>query len=515
MTCCDAEESGCKSSCCDGSKKEAAKPSCCTGGTLRHLQPDEDDMVTCIGLIAKDGSAIAIYDVKGDLQTFSLPNGDIRKLCFSSHGHDADDLLTPCFDDEGLHGEPEESCFCGVDTPHLHAHVHDPKTCNDLTTTDKKKNDLETDLMLLARLTLHPTKSSSSTTMAELHIPLDESKKTAFNKCNSMDYEPVVPKEGEPPLAEIKVLHGDHYDFLVYNHRTKELHLEHPCDDCGDRDWHGSYQLVEKRKWQAECKVQLNVYDQAKQRVEMILGEDALDQNCCSKNACNAGTEPKSTSTGGDCCGGDSLGKEGSSTKSSDCCSGGKCSTKDSTSATVKTLETDSVTCCSDESICPKECCSTGFCTRKRKKPGNNVRSTFHCVAICCASEIPAINSILDPINGIAQVKVNVPLMNVIIDHDCLKISATEIERILNVNSFGAKVERDGGQAMNEKSVGRSRFFVEKICCASEIPAIRSIVEPIDGVSGILINVTTKMVRDTLTFLLLILHRVADCFFRF
>jgi hypothetical protein len=110
---------------------------------------------------------------------------------------------------------------------------------------------------------------------------------------------------------------------------------------------------------------------------------------------------------------------------------------------------------------------------------------------------------------------VNVPLMNVIIDHDCLKISATEIERILNVNSFGAKVERDGGQAMNEKSVGRSRFFVEKICCASEIPAIRSIVEPIDGVSGILINVTTKMVRDILTFLLLILHRVADSFFRF
>ncbi|KAL3923654.1 MAG: hypothetical protein SGARI_006174, partial [Bacillariaceae sp.] len=291
MTCCDAEESGC----CGGAVKAAPKknePSCCGGGgSLSHHQEqpdDDDDVVTCIGLIAKDGSAIAIYDVKGDLQTFSLPNGDIRNLCFSSHGHNADDLLTPCFDDEGLHGEPDESCFCGVDTPHLHAHVHNPKTCDEHhhATNNNNNSDLETDLMLLAKLTLHPTKdsSSSATTVAEFEIPLDESKAAAdFNKCNSMEYEPVV---GGPPVAEIKVLHGDHFDYLVYNHRTKELHLEHPCDGCGDRDWHGSYELVEKRKWVAESKVQLNVYDQTKKRLEMMVEEkEKGDDDCCAKGA--------------------------------------------------------------------------------------------------------------------------------------------------------------------------------------------------------------------------------------
>ncbi|KAL3922549.1 MAG: hypothetical protein SGARI_006425, partial [Bacillariaceae sp.] len=247
MPCGDTEENGCDSGCCAGTMKadetsskneyEDAKTLCSGDDDALCCPLDADgeddgpDVLTCIGLIAKDGSTIAIYDVKGELQTFSLPNGDIRSLCFSSHGHNAGDLLTPCFDDEGLHGEPEEGCFCGIDTPHLHAHIHDPKICDDHNSTtddnNNSNNDLENDLMLLARLTLHPTKvsSSSSITVAELRIPLDEAKKDVNNKCNSMDYSPVEPRGGAP--AEIRVLHGDHYDFLVYNHRTKELHLEH------------------------------------------------------------------------------------------------------------------------------------------------------------------------------------------------------------------------------------------------------------------------------------------------
>lgn len=56
-----------------------------------------------------------------------------------------------------------------------------------------------------------------------------------------------------------------------------------------------------------------------------------------------------------------------------------------------------------------------------------------------------------------------------------------------------------GGVGLTHK-IGRSRFYIEKICCASEIPAIRSIVDPIDGVSGVMINVTTKMVSKGFSF---------------
>ena len=179
--------------------------------------------------------------------------------------------------------------------------------------------------------------------------------------------------------------------------------------------------------------------------------------------------------------------------------------TKYQTDTTLLKDETDTATCCSDESACSKPCCASGVSSRKRNVPyktdnnvkESNVRSTFICNAICCASEIPAINNILQPMNGIYQVRVNVPLKNVIVDHDHRVVSATDIETIVNNNSFGARIERDGGFS-TDSTVGRSRLFVEKICCASEIPAIKSIVESMDGITCVMINVTTKMVSSFL-----------------
>ncbi len=69
------------------------------------------------------------------------------------------------------------------------------------------------------------------------------------------------------------------------------------------------------------------------------------------------------------------------------------------------------------------------------------------------------------------------------------------IVEILNENAFGARIEHDGAfsnNSLNEK--GRSRFFVDRICCASEIPAILSILEPMVGVTCVRVNVTTKTV---------------------
>lgn len=48
--------------------------------------------------------------------------------------------------------------------------------------------------------------------------------------------------------------------------------------------------------------------------------------------------------------------------------------------------------------------------------------------------------------------------------------------------------------AAAEKTVGKSTFFVQHICCASEIPPLRKIIEPIDGVSNVSFNVTNKLV---------------------
>mmetsp|Transcript_12962 Transcript_12962/g.18104 ORF Transcript_12962/g.18104 Transcript_12962/m.18104 type:complete len:1240 (-) Transcript_12962:140-3859(-) len=160
------------------------------------------------------------------------------------------------------------------------------------------------------------------------------------------------------------------------------------------------------------------------------------------------------------------------------------------------------------------------------------VRSQFVCTKICCSSEIPMITNILEPLEGVRTILINVPLKMVYVDHDPHTITATEIEILLQRHRFGAQMKYDGGTSTSSTNGGggggvsvsaaggvgnivgggsgpsssssslhnnpnreaRSVFFVEKICCASEIPAINHIVEPLQGVSNVSINVTSKLV---------------------
>lgn len=142
------------------------------------------------------------------------------------------------------------------------------------------------------------------------------------------------------------------------------------------------------------------------------------------------------------------------------------------------------------------------------------VRSEFFVKEICCASEIPAIRSIVEPMVGVAKVLVNVPIKTVYVDHDVYLSTASTIRDALNKNHFGAKLVKDGQDLIKEKqqsnlgasgnsggTTGRSELLVKQICCASEIPAVRSIVEPLPGVTKVSINVPNKTVyvdHDTL-----------------
>jgi copper chaperone CopZ len=92
----------------------------------------------------------------------------------------------------------------------------------------------------------------------------------------------------------------------------------------------------------------------------------------------------------------------------------------------------------------------------------------------------------------------------VYVDHDPMVTSAAAIQDALNAEQFGAHLKKDGGLLLKqaatatttapEQRMGRSQFHVLGICCASEIPAVRSIVEPLEGVKKVAVNVTTKIV---------------------
>ena len=197
------------------------------GGGAAVCDEEAQNHTLCLAVVRENGADLVLFDATGVPRSFTY-SGDAGKLCFSTHGADAvDDLLTPCFDEDGNHGAPDEGCFCGVDTPHLHAHLHDPKKCEDETKTNAQG---ESDVQYLAQLTLYPTHDS------EQQEPLVNMAVSAQlpKQCNS---EELSRRMGEHGLSHgsirqrrmHKIQHGDHEDFLVHNETTGDLTLEHPC----------------------------------------------------------------------------------------------------------------------------------------------------------------------------------------------------------------------------------------------------------------------------------------------
>lgn len=122
------------------------------------------------------------------------------------------------------------------------------------------------------------------------------------------------------------------------------------------------------------------------------------------------------------------------------------------------------------------------------------------------------INKVMDPLKGVEKTMINVALRQVSVDHDPNLITAKEIENVLNKNKFGATVKQDGGVSnsalatTSSGGTGRSQFHVQKICCASEIPAVTAVLKPMEGVSKVQINTTTKMVCSFVCVCLCLFH---------
>eukprot|EP00544_Gedaniella_sp_CCMP2646_P007956 CAMPEP_0202486348 /NCGR_PEP_ID=MMETSP1361-20130828/4939_1 /ASSEMBLY_ACC=CAM_ASM_000849 /TAXON_ID=210615 /ORGANISM="Staurosira complex sp., Strain CCMP2646" /LENGTH=1321 /DNA_ID=CAMNT_0049115457 /DNA_START=9 /DNA_END=3974 /DNA_ORIENTATION=+ len=433
---------------------------CGGGGTQTCCGEEERQNHTlCLAVVRENGADLVLFDATGVPRSFTY-SGDAGKLCFSTHGADAvDDLLTPCFDEDGNHGAPDEGCFCGVDTPHLHAHLHDPKTCED----DMKRNAQgESDVQYLAQLTLHPKHDSEQ---QELLVNMAVSAQLP-KQCNS---EEVLRHMNQHGLSHgsihqrrmHKIQHGDHEDFLVHNETTGDLTLEHPCDSCGDNDVHGQFMLVGKRRLQ-DSNTQLHFFKVAPTPFHILdhlscLFDMNTDRVMAARPRCDDANEHH-RGHGHD-----------ASPKKKPCCDGGTCS--EATAMLDDMMDFESL------------------------DGQKTVRSTFVCTDICCASEIPVINEVLEPVPGVEKVLINVPVKMVIVDHDPAVVTAKDIEATLIKNHFAAKVKDDGAASQAPESTsGRSQFFVEKICCASEIPTINSIIGPINGVTKVSINVTTKMV---------------------
>jgi len=73
-------------------------------------------------------------------------------------------------------------------------------------------------------------------------------------------------------------------------------------------------------------------------------------------------------------------------------------------------------------------------------------RSKFAVEGICCATETPIIESILQTVNGVSKVNVNPSASTVFVDHDIDVISANDIAKKLSDKHFPANVLREGAE---------------------------------------------------------------------
>ncbi|KAI4335383.1 hypothetical protein L6164_014029 [Bauhinia variegata] len=78
-------------------------------------------------------------------------------------------------------------------------------------------------------------------------------------------------------------------------------------------------------------------------------------------------------------------------------------------------------------------------------------KSYFDVLGLCCSSEVPLIENILKPLDGVKEVSVIVPSRTVIVVHDSMVISQIQIVKALNQARLEANIRMHGGEKQQKK----------------------------------------------------------------
>jgi Cd2+/Zn2+-exporting ATPase len=406
---------------------------CCGGGGPGHSHGSHAAKSVPIPRAIITADVLHVYDIHGALQSFVSPV-PLSTLCFESHSLPGD-MMTPCFDAEGRSGEADETCMCGDEEPHIHAHV---KASGCGSYNESK--------LTAVKLTLVEGSGSASLPVSDA-LPED---------CHHESSALI----SSPEKLSIRVKHGDHFDDLVL-HSADTLLLRN--SHAGHGDYHGALVKCAERSDVLEFyKIgdeKFNILKYINKKLPSVSGYS--DPRVMA--ALNVVPGKKAAHTG--CCGG-----------------GHGNSHEHGHSHGHGADEPDSD---SDEDADAKNPASTAG------------KSAVHVTNICCASEIPPIRAIVEPLPGVTKVSFNITSKIVYVEHDYSITPLAKIVGELNKARFGASVKKDAGAPklqLNASSEGKSTVHVEHICCASEIPPIRAIVEPLPGVKKVSINVTSKLV---------------------
>jgi len=276
--------------------------------------------------------------------------------------------------------------------------------------------------------------------------------------------------------------------------------LEHACDACGDVDLHGKLQLVSTRAWNPDgAKDETDTFHTHESH---SLEEASHPHNLNKRLRLHFYEIPQVPMTVLDMLS-DLFTMESSRVSIvRNCCDAGICSGAPSHGFVHKTASSSisrpvsMLPCRSNEQS--KTCVSESVTSTDMNEGSSPdvVRSKFFVKQICCASEIPAINTILRPIAGISNISVNTTIKIVTIDHDPSKCTAQEIADKLNREKFGATITFDGNQKVQAKkgiaTEGMSEFHLPSIDVKIPENNMTLFLKAIEGIKEVSFDVQTK-----------------------
>ena len=125
------------------------------------------------------------------------------------------------------------------------------------------------------------------------------------------------------------------------------------------------------------------------------------------------------------------------------------------------------------------------------------VKTSLRIDGICCSSEVPPIEATVKSLPSVEAVSVDVKTKTVSVVHDFKVTDSENILKALKDEGFNTtRMDSLGDVPCDDPkgTSGTSAIYVADICCASEIPPIKAILEPLPSVEKVSVNTIGRTV---------------------
>ena len=500
-------------------------------------------------VVAMEGGVVVVFDAAGNARSFQAAttsptsssvvvavDAEAKELCFD---HPYNNL--PCFTAQGLHGIPEEPCvICDVETPHLHAHVKDETICNHSNHhhhhNEENENamDWKERLKLLATQVLHPIhpennyNNNNHEEVISLLLPEEQQEHQATEATSTIaEKKRFFKRRCKKHCTSRRVVHtqirhnGTHTDRLVHHRKLNVLTLEHEVEPTGHVELHATFHSSTKNNKNNKPQRRIlsnstnsnnNIVVQFYQPTKPFQVHDYWNHLFVVEEQQQG---PKTTTTTSFYC-------AAAATTAFNIDSliqpmPGVYSIRHESETPIVHIEHDPSQI-SDKVLCmllnDEDFQATILTTTNNNVPTTTTSSSsipttttttttvFHCKGMCCKSEVPLIDDLLKPVNGVQTVTYDVPARTVTVEHISSKVSPEIILKLLNDDEFDATIHSAGGVKEEEKTLSTvsttaiitTIFHCKGMCCQSEIPLIDNLLKPVNGIQMITYDVPARTV---------------------